>query len=108
MSYDVSIVTSECSFCGSRGTYIEVPNVTWNNSKIFLALGVHPYTLKGMLASDAIPLLQKALQDMTLREDELSRLAPSNGWGGVNDSRNFIETFLEKCRENLNGKVHVS
>ena len=58
-------------------TVCDVRNVTYNNGKIFEALGVHPDHLHGRTGAEA---------------------DPANGWGGLGDSREFLAVLLAACR----------
>src|SRR3972149_2410023 len=79
-------------------TVCDVRNVTYNNGKIFEALGVHPDHLHGRTGAEADPAVSKALADSHVGEAELARLEPANGWGGLGDSREFLAVLLAACR----------
>lgn len=106
MSWDVNIIQHEvCPTCKRGRDWFDVRNVTYNNSRIFHTLGVHPEVTDGMKCAIAIPILEKALEESHKKEPELKTMEPSNGWGGLQDSRDFISTLLEKCREFPDGTI---
>lgn len=110
MSWDCYLVFEECSVCKHSPNSIDVRNVTYNNSRIFSALGVHPDDLKGKTGKEVMEIL-KAAFDESYREPtatKLLELEPGNGWGGVKDSQDFIYKLYVACYDNPEAKVHFS
>lgn len=97
MSWDVSI---EIDTGGKESALVEeVRNVTYNNSRIFSELGVHPSQVSDPSCLVWIALLKNALKNSfdPVVEKKLDALSPENGWGGVKDSRDFLTRLLECC-----------
>lgn len=113
MSWNVSLIEIEsCPHCHKKlhrrhGESREVRNVTYNNSKIFRALGVHPDQLSAVASAWIIPL-EKALIEIQKNRLQYVHLEPSNCWGGIDDSIDFMEKLLEKCRMFPHGEVDWS
>jgi len=104
MSWDAYLYYNTCERCGQSGT-VEVRNVTYNNGRIFELLGVHPNYLEGKLCNEVTALLQKAIELSYEKEAEARKLEPPKGWGGLNDSRNFLVALLDKCKKNPKAKI---
>jgi len=103
MSWDVSIIIDTG---GEHPACVEeVRNVTYNNSKIFVKLGVHPSDRDNLLCKEWLPLINRALSDSYLYEEELEPLGPSNNWGGLKDVRNFLESLKISCEDHPLAKV---
>ena len=107
MSWDVSLEFDKCDHCEKTQESVEVRNVTYNNSKIFTRLGVHPSQLDGLVAKDVVPRLKRALELSQQIEAELVTMEPPNKWGGLSDSRHFIERLLVCCETNPDGRISV-
>lgn len=86
---------------------IDVRNVTYNNGRIFVRLGVHPEDMKGKTCAEIVPMIKKALKDSYDEniEKELQELSPENNWGGIADSRDFLNKLLAACEEHPLAKV---
>lgn len=82
-------------------TVEEIRNVTYNNGAIFKALGAYPKDLEGKLGVDAAKIITSAIEEASKpeREAELLKLAPENGWGGLDDVKDFLGKALEACRK---------
>jgi len=79
----------------------EIRNITYNNSKIFTALGIHPNDIKGKLGSKVASTIEKALREShnPKRERELLALEPENKWGGLDDVRDFLGKAVTACKK---------
>lgn len=88
-------------------TVADVRNVTYNNSKIFSLLGVHPDELRGKIGRIAEPLVRKALALSYEIEAEIKPLEPSNNWGGVDDVRDFLQKLLMACQAHPKATVRI-
>jgi|SRR6267142_4049295 len=109
MSWDIYLTFEKCNHCNKTQDSIEVRNLTYNNSKILTRLNVHPDKIKGMSGPVLIECLTKAISlsyEIEI-ENELKLLEPSNEWGGLDDSRNFLFKLLDKARANPDGQVSV-
>lgn len=103
MSWDVSIRIDT----GGKwpATVEEVRNTTYNNSEIFLALGVHPEGKEELTCAEWVPLLKTAMAQSWLTEASLRLLEPANKWGGLNDARDLIQKLLDACEKHPKAKV---
>ena len=79
----------------------DIRNVTYNNSGIFKALGVHPEDIEGKPGRELTSPIAKALRESykPQRERELLALEPKNKWGGLDDVRAFLEKALAACKK---------
>ena len=98
MSWDVSMAIDT----GGEypATVCEVRNLTWNNSKILVALKCHPDDMSGKTGAEIAPIARKALADSWTREASLKKMEPENKWGGVNDVRDYLAKLVEACEKN--------
>lgn len=107
MSWDVSMRIET----GNEMAVVQyVRNVTYNNSKIFRAVGAHPDDLEGKTGEEAMPVIESALLKMSdLKQIESLRLLePANGWGGLVDAQSFLRDLYEACATHTKAKVHFS
>jgi len=97
VSWDISVgVDTGGEFPASVA---EVRNLTWNNGNILAALKCHPSDMKGKPCSEVAPIARQALADSWMKEAELKKLEPGNGWGGVDDVRDYLEKLVKVCEE---------
>lgn len=106
MSWDVDIKIDS----GGKELAIieEVQNITWNNSSIFNFLGVHPRKFENKaLCSEWIFFIENALKMLETLEfqSKLKKLEPSNGWGGIDSSKRFLQKLLAACKRHPKGIV---
>lgn len=106
MSWDISMSKGPCKECG-ESFYEEVRNVTYNNSKIFAAIGAHPDDYEGKTGQEAQVLVESAIAKLKQDREQLQNLEPSNGWGGINDSLDFLEKLLKACIEHPKATIQV-
>lgn len=69
------------------------------------SLGIGYDFLQKKRCIDIIPILEFSQKQIHERWNELKKLEPENGWGGVADVQDFIEKLLLKCREYPLGEV---
>jgi hypothetical protein len=89
----------------SPATIEIVRSVTYNNSKIFLVLDVHPTKLNSMLAKDAIPLIENALLEYPSKIDQLLNTFTGFIWGGPEDARDFLSDLLNACKRHPKANI---
>jgi len=103
MSWDVSVDAVTRTTVYDR-------NVTFNNAPIFWeALGCNFRELDGKKGHEVRARLQQAVADIVLRRDRYEALAPSNGWGGVEDALDVLNGMLRACEDYADGdcEIHV-
>lgn len=103
MSYDVSISCPHCQ--AERGSF----NYTYNLAPMFeWALGGDGLRqLRDMTASDAIPLLERAIAQCE-SEPDLSRFDSPNGWGNASTALEFLRDILKAAKALPSGAVRVT
>jgi len=88
----------------------DIRNVTYNNGALFRYLGCHPKDLEGMKGEIAKDLLITGL-DLShdpSRLEELKKLEPANGWGGLDDVQDFLQKAFEACKHHPKAYLHFS
>lgn len=112
MSYDVRL---EINTGGPRPASVtETQEPTYNLAPMFReALGVPMRDrdggpcLDGMLASDALVVVTKALEAMALDPARFRALNPPNGWGCYEDAVEFLRWLQDACRDHPKATVRV-
>lgn len=108
MSYDIylSIDTGGAE----RAAIVEGRNYTSNVSPMwFTALGRPLRELNGMLAGDAIPLLEKAVAHMTdpANAEIYRRMNPPNGWGNHEGATEYLTWLLNECTRHPKATIEI-
>ena len=106
MSYDL------CLRMDTGGKYpaavTETKSPTYNLCAMFaLALGQPIRELDGMLAADAVPILEKATAAMKKAPAKFKKLNPPNGWGSYEGALESLCWLLEMCQEHPKAMVSV-
>ena len=109
MSYNFSITRSKCKCpsckgCDNGEDVLDV-NYTSNVGGMFdLAMDGGWYKgkfhhLNEVKCSDAIPILEKAIQYFTDNREALKQLNPPNGWGNYGGAKETLEMILAAARK---------
>jgi hypothetical protein len=72
------------------------------------ALGFPLSDMNNMLAWQAIPYLEKALENMTQNMNEYLAMEPANGWGSFPGGHMYLVKLLHGCMEHPNAVIKVS
>jgi hypothetical protein len=96
-----------------RPTTIYSSNITHNLGKMAAEAGIYdclwrPETIGISKAEQLIEPLEKGLAELTARPDHYKQFDASNGWGIYPHFVEFVEKYLEACKENPDAAVEVS
>lgn len=88
-------------------------NITHNLTKMADAAGLYyvlwrPEEINVKTCNDALPILQIGLATLKIKREEMIKLEPSNGWGTYAGLVDAVESYIEACKQNPNGKISVS
>jgi hypothetical protein len=117
MSLDVCLYhVNKCPHCAGdlpEHTKIYERNITHNLRKMAEALGVYEIVWRpdeaGVLkAGDLVAPMENALDAITSDPGAYRKFEAPNGWGRVEQFREFIREYLAACRNNPNALVEVS
>lgn len=104
MSWDINIKAK-------REISIYETNITYNLSDMYYRCVDKEKGLKlfdNMSCKEALPILQKAIEDLIDNKDEYEKLNPENGWGSY---EHLLGTFLDMrkcCIDNPDGIIELS
>ena len=103
MSLDVSVKAR-------RVVDVYEDNITYNLAPMYYKcidenLGFK--LLDGMKCRDAIPVLNRAIDDLIENKEEYETLNPENGWGSYERLLKSLKSLRIACLENPNGKVEI-
>ena len=104
MSWDINIKVI-------RPVSIFEANITYNLSDMYYKCLDKESGLKifdGMNCKEALPILQKAIEDLIDNKKEYKKLNPENGWGSY---EYLLGTFLDMrkcCIDNPDGIIELS
>lgn len=104
MSWDISIKAQ-------REISIYKTNITYNLSDMYYRCIDKEKGLKlfdNMSCKEALPILEKAIEDLIQNKEEYEKLNPKNGWGSY---ENLLGTFLDIrkcCTDNPDGIIELS
>lgn len=91
-----------------REIYIYDCNVTYNLSKIYYkCIEGGLKSLNEMSCKDALPILNKAIENMIEHEEEYRELQPSNGWGTYDGLLAQLRDLRTCCENNPDGIIEV-
>lgn len=105
MSLDVSLI-------GDIGIEIYSANITHNLNKMAMKLGVYkpiwrPEEIKITKARELIVPLQEGLYLLKKFPETYKDYNPENGWGDYNGLVDFMEGYLEACKNTPYANVKV-
>jgi hypothetical protein len=88
-------------------------NITHNLGKMATEAGIYaalwrPEEVGITTASQLIPLLEAGLETLRANPVEFEEFNPENGWGDYNGLVDFVETYLQACKENPDATIRVS
>ena len=98
MSYDISLEI----LTGKDATIdIETWNPTYNVGPMFRKSlwGEGVYDLNGVSATDAVPILEKAIKEIEDNFSEYEKLNPSNWWWSVDTAIETLKSMLEAAKK---------
>lgn len=104
MSWDINIKAK-------REVSIFEANITYNLSDMYYRCIDKEKGLKlfdNMNCKEALPILQKAIEDLIDNKEEYEKLNPENGWGSY---EHLLGTFLDMrkcCIDNPDGIIELS
>ena len=104
MSWDIHIKAI-------RPVTIFEANITYNLSDMYYKCVDKEKGLKlfdNMSCKEALPILQKAIEDLIDNKEEYEKLNPKNGWGSYG---HLLGTFLDMrkcCTDNPDGIIELS
>ena len=108
MSLDVSIMAV-------RTVEVYTRNITHNLTDMADAVGLYKpiwrpeeMTPSIVFVKDLIPILQKGLDELIVKENELIKLNESNGWGTYPQLVTFVQDYLNACLANPDGTIRVN
>lgn len=59
-------------------------------------------------AYQLVPVLKAGLERLKKDPEKFKALNPSNGWGDYDGLVNFVEEYLDSCKDNPDAIIHVS
>ena len=104
MSWDINIKAK-------REVSIYETNITYNLSDMYYKCLDKEKGLKifdEMTCKEALPILQKAIEDLIQNKEEYEKLNPENGWGSY---EGLLKRFIEMkkcCIDNPDGIIELS
>lgn len=103
MSLDISIKAM-------RETEIYEGNVTYNLAPMYYKcidkeLGFKK--LNEMNCKEALPTINKAIEEMLNNADEYRKLNPKNGWGSYEGLLATLQEMRNCCEKNPDGKIEI-
>ena len=63
--------------------------------------------LNNMSCKDALPILNKAINELIDNKEEYEKLNPSNGWGSYDGLLKALKDMRECCEDNKDGVIEV-
>lgn len=103
MSLDVSVKAK-------RVVDVYEDNITYNLAPMYykcIDIDGGLKALNGMKCKDAIPVLNRAIDDLIENKEEYEKLNPKNGWGSYEGLLKSLKSLRIACLENPSGKVEV-
>jgi len=96
-----------------RPTTIYSSNITHNLGKMAAEAGIYdclwrPETIGISKAEQLIEPLETGLAELKARPDYYKQFDAANGWGIYPHFVEFVEKYLEACKENPDATVEVS
>lgn len=103
MSLDVSVKAK-------RVVDVYEDNITYNLAPMYykcIDINGGLKALNGMKCKDAIPVLNRAIDDLIENKEEYEKLNPKNGWGSYEGLLKSLKSLRIACLENPSGKVEI-
>lgn len=103
MSLDVSVKAR-------RTVDVYEDNITYNLAPMYykcIDINGGLKALNGMKCKDAIPVLNRAIDDLIENKEEYEKLNPENGWGSYEGLLKSLKSLRIACLENPSGKVEI-
>lgn len=103
MSLDVSVKAK-------RVVDVYEDNITYNLAPMYykcIDIDGGLKALNGMKCKDAVPVLNRAIDDLIENKEEYEKLNPKNGWGSYEGLLKSLKSLRIACLENPSGKVEV-
>lgn len=103
MSLDVSVKAK-------RLVDVYEDNITYNLAPMYykcIDINGGLKALNGMKCKDAVPVLNRAIDDLIENKEEYEKLNPENGWGSYEGLLKSLKSLRIACLENPSGKVEV-
>lgn len=102
MSLDIHVIAK-------REVDIFDSNITYNLATIYYkCIDGGFYALNKMNCKKALPILNKAIDNMLENEKEYRKLEPSNGWGTYNGLLKELRELRTCCEDNPDGIIEVN
>lgn len=103
MSWDVKLKAK-------REIILFQTNITYNLSDMYYKcidkeLGLEK--LNGLSSKEALPIVKRAIEDMTENKEEYEKLNPSNGWGSYAGLLRDLLNLKESCEQIPDGVIEV-
>lgn len=103
MSLDVSVKAR-------RIVEVYEDNITYNLAPMYykcIDINGGLKALNGMKCKNAVPVLNRAIDDLIENKEEYEKLNPENGWGSYEGLLKSLKNLRIACLENPNGKVEI-
>lgn len=103
MSLDVSVKAR-------RTVEVYEDNITYNLAPMYykcIDINGGLKALNGMKCKNAVPVLNRAIDDLIENKEEYEKLNPENGWGSYEGLLKSLKNLRIACLENPSGKVEV-
>lgn len=103
MSLDVSVKAR-------RTVEVYEDNITYNLAPMYykcIDINGGLKALNGMKCKNAVPVLNRAIDDLIENKEEYEKLNPENGWGSCEGLLKSLKNLRIACLENPSGKVEV-
>lgn len=103
MSLDVSVKAR-------RTVEVYEDNITYNLAPMYykcIDINGGLKALNGMKCKNAVPVLNRAIDDLVENKEEYEKLNPENGWGSYEGLLKSLKNLRIACLENPSGKVEV-
>ena len=96
-----------------RPTEVYSRNITHNLGKMAAEAGIYealwrPEEISVATAEQLVPLLETGLETLRADPERFKKFNPENGWGDYEGLVNFVEAYLQACKENPDAEVNVS
>lgn len=101
MSWDIGVKAK-------REVEIFECNITYNLSDMYYkCIDGGLKALDGVSCNNAIPILNKAINDLIDNKEEYEKLNPPNGWGSYDGLLSKLIDLRDCCEKNKDGVIEV-